>query len=99
MTTSLDTADVKARFSEMVSRVAFGHERLVVLRRGKPTAALISIHDLQRLEVLDRAAQRSPEAVHPIMRAFGGWAGRDDLDELVAEIYADRAASGREVAL
>jgi hypothetical protein len=24
------------------------------------------------------------------MRAFGGWADRTDLDELVAEIYADR---------
>jgi hypothetical protein len=34
------------------------------------------------------------------MRAFGGWADRDDLDELVEEIYADRlTAAAREVAL
>jgi hypothetical protein len=34
------------------------------------------------------------------MRAFGGWAERDDLDELVEEIYADRlAAIDREIAL
>jgi hypothetical protein len=46
------------------------------------------------------AKARLSEFVHPIMRAFGGWAGRTDLDELVEEIYADReATSGREVAL
>jgi hypothetical protein len=62
-------------------------------------AALVSLPDLRRLEVLDKAIAGSAENVHPIMRAFGGWAERNDLDELVAEIYANRAsAPGREVA-
>jgi prevent-host-death family protein len=99
MAKSFSTADIKARLSEMISKVVYGRERVVVLRRGKPVAALVSLEDLQRLESLDSTAQERL-AVHPIMRAFGGWADRDDLDALVAEIYdAREAATGREVEL
>jgi prevent-host-death family protein len=101
MPLSFSTADVKARLSEMISKVAYGPERLIVLRRGKPVAALVSLQDLRRLEALDaRASNQTVADVHPIMRAFGGWADRSDLDELLTEIYADRdAALGREVEL
>ena len=94
-------AEMKRDISAIVNRVAFGRERLIVLRRGKPVAALVSVDDLRRLERLDsiRAGGES-ENVHPIMRAFGGWANRTDLDELLTEIYADReVATGREVTL
>ena len=74
-----------------------------MLRRGKPVAALVTVEDLRRLEVTDAAARESREAssLHPIMRAYGGWAESDDLgDEFVAEIYADRLkAVGREIDL
>jgi prevent-host-death family protein len=109
MAVSSDTSRVKARLSEFIGRVAYGHERLLVLRRGKPVAALVSVEDLRRLEALDSTTvERAPStgdaaarpSAHPIMRAFGGWAARDDLDELVKEIYADRLkATAREVAL
>jgi prevent-host-death family protein len=99
MANSFSTADIKARLSEMISKVVYSHERVVVLRRGKPVAALVSLEDLQRLESLDSTSQ-APLAAHPIMRAYGGWAGRDDLDALVAEIYSAReVAAGREVEL
>lgn len=99
MTKSFSTADIKARLSEMIGKVVYGHERLVVLRRGKPVAALVSLQDLRRLEALDLAGAEKPD-VHPIMRAFGGWAERDDLDTLTDEIYQHRAATrGREVEL
>jgi prevent-host-death family protein len=102
MAVSTDTSHVKARLSEFIGRVAYGRERLLVLRRGKPVAALVSVEDLRRLEALDSttAARAANPAAHPIMRAFGGWADRDDLDGLVEEIYADRLAStDREAAL
>ncbi len=99
MTKSFSTADIKARLSEMIGKVVYGHERLIVLRRGKPVAALVSLQDLRRLEELEAAAAKQPN-VHPIMRAFGGWADRDDLDALTSEIYEHRAAThGREVDL
>jgi len=109
MAVSTNTSRVKARLSEFIGRVAYGRERLLVLRHGKPVAALVSVEDLRRLEALDSTpAERAPangntagrSGAHPIMRAFGGWADRDDLDDLVEEIYADRlTATAREVAL
>ena len=101
MTLTFDTSHVKTRLSELVGRVAYGRERVVVLRRGRPMAALVSVEDLRRLETLETAANnRGAPSVHPIMRAFGGWADRTDLDELATEIYAHRAAAaGREVNL
>ena len=103
MTLTVDTSQMKAQFSEFIGRVAFGRERLLVLRRGKPVAALVSVEDLRRLEITDAAAGASQDAppMHPIMRAYGGWAESDDLgDAFVVEIYADRLkAVGREIDL
>ena len=47
MTLTADTSQVKAQFSEFIGRVTFGHERVLVLRRGKPVAALVSVEDLR----------------------------------------------------
>lgn len=100
MTTGYSTAEVKSRFSEMLGRVRHGRERLVVLRRGKPVAALVSLDDLHRLEALDREQKTgTPAAAHPIMKAAGGWADYAGADELLAEIYAARKNVGREIDL
>ena len=103
MTVSVDTSVVKAQLSEFIGRVAYRKERLLVLRRGKPMAALVSVEDLRRLEIEDATAGEPKDmpAMHPVMRAYGGWAESDDLgDEFVAEIYADRLkAVGREIDL
>jgi antitoxin YefM len=42
--------NVKDRFSEFVDRVEAQHERVVVTRRGRPAAVLISPDDLESLE-------------------------------------------------
>jgi prevent-host-death family protein len=99
MAMRLNTAEIKARLSELVNRVAFRQERLIILKRGKPVAAMVSVEDLRRLEALEASDMSHPDR-HPVSRAFGGWADREDLDELVEEIYAAReAATGREVEL
>lgn len=93
----LPTAEVKARLSEIIGRIRFGEERIIVTRRGIHVAALISIDDLKRLEALDRQESAEARDTHPIMAAYGGWCDRDDLDELVEEIYRDREfVAGRE---
>ena len=100
MLSSISTVEIKAHLAAWLNRVASKKERLVVLRRGKPVAALVSLEDLHRLEELDAHQDETTATSHPIMRAFGGWADRDDLDDLLAEIYADRqAATGRDITL
>jgi prevent-host-death family protein len=40
---TINVADAKKNLSEILGRVAFGHERVVISRRGKPMAMLVPI--------------------------------------------------------
>jgi len=50
MSETLPLANVKSRFSEMVDRVEFTHDRIVVTRNGRPAAVLISPDELASME-------------------------------------------------
>lgn len=50
MTESLPLSTVKSKLSEMVDRVEHTHDRIVVTRRGKSAAVLISPEELASLE-------------------------------------------------
>lgn len=43
---------VKRDISELVNRVAFGGERIILTSRGKPKAVLVSVQDYEKLEQL-----------------------------------------------
>lgn len=47
---------VKRDISELVNRVAYGGERILLTSRGKPKAALVSLEDYRRLEEITAAA-------------------------------------------
>ena len=50
MSETLPLATVKARFSEIVDRVARQQDRVIVTRNGQPAAVLVSTDDLESLE-------------------------------------------------
>ncbi len=52
----LAVSKVREDLSEMLNRVAYGHERIVLERRGKNVAALVSIEDFELLELLEDQA-------------------------------------------
>jgi prevent-host-death family protein len=52
--TKVGIAEIKRSISNIVNRVAFGRERIILTSRGRPKAALVSIEDLQTLEAMDR---------------------------------------------
>jgi prevent-host-death family protein len=106
---SINGADAKSRFSELLSRVRAG-ERFLIQRRERPIAVLIGADELERLErgspitrrlaaalgqdaALLDAVERG--AVHPAMAAFGLWADEPDLDDLAERIAANRAGQTR----
>jgi len=49
-TTSINTADAKEEFSELINRVSHNKERIILTRRGKDIAVIIPIEDLQLLQ-------------------------------------------------
>ncbi len=53
MLNKITTADARKKFSNIISRVAFGDESFVLTRRGEPMAALISMRELKLLQELE----------------------------------------------
>jgi prevent-host-death family protein len=49
MITQVNIGQVKRDISELVNRVAYAGERIILTSRGRPKAALISIEDYERL--------------------------------------------------
>ncbi len=52
---TIGIAKIKHNISTIVNRVAFGRERIILTSRGKPKAALVSIDDLEKLEMLEKS--------------------------------------------
>jgi prevent-host-death family protein len=46
----LPSSKAREGFADTINRVAFGKERVVLLRRGKEMAAVVSMDDLRLLE-------------------------------------------------
>lgn len=101
---TINVAEAKSRFSELISRAAAG-ERFIIQRRERPVAALIGTTELERLERTSQAARRLALAlgqaeaildkierreIHPAMAAYGLWRDEPDLTELAGEIAAER---------
>jgi len=47
------TVDARRDFSDLLNRVAYGHERMVLTRRGKRLVAVVPVEDLELLESLE----------------------------------------------
>ncbi|MBM7442323.1 type II toxin-antitoxin system Phd/YefM family antitoxin [Streptomyces sp. HB132] len=55
MAYEIPVTQARAELADLINRVVYGGERVVVTRHGKPLVALVSAADLQRLE--DAAAE------------------------------------------
>ena len=49
MTTTISTAEARKNFADIVNKVAYGKEPIVLTRRGHEVAALVSIDELELL--------------------------------------------------
>jgi prevent-host-death family protein len=56
MTITINTADAKEEFSELINRVSHNKERIVLTRRDKEIAAIVPIEDLILLEATQNKA-------------------------------------------
>ncbi len=49
----ISTADARKNFADIVNKVAYGKESIVLTRRGQEIAALISIEELELLQQIE----------------------------------------------
>lgn len=60
MAYEIPVTQARAELADLINRVVYGEERVVVTRHGKPLVALVSAADLARLENLQ--AEEAAEA-------------------------------------
>ncbi|MDX3231978.1 type II toxin-antitoxin system Phd/YefM family antitoxin [Streptomyces sp. ME19-01-6] len=53
MAYEIPVTQARAELAELINRVVYGGERVVVTRHGKPLVALVSADDLRRLEEIE----------------------------------------------
>ncbi|MEV5781583.1 type II toxin-antitoxin system Phd/YefM family antitoxin [Streptomyces sp. NPDC048448] len=56
MAYEIPVTQARAELADLINRVVYGGERVVVTRHGKPLVALVSAADLERLEELREPA-------------------------------------------
>lgn len=95
MPETLPLAYVKAHLSEIADRVEGQHERVIVTRKGRPAAVLVSPEDLESLE--ETLAVLSDPGLMAQIRESEAEAERGEegvtLEELRAELAERRSAS------
>ncbi|NEC50520.1 type II toxin-antitoxin system Phd/YefM family antitoxin [Actinospica acidiphila] len=57
MAYEIPVTQARAELADLINRVVYGGERVVVTRHGKPLVALVSADDLRRLEEAEGAGE------------------------------------------
>lgn len=60
--TAVTVADARSGLAEILNRVAYGKERLVITRHGRELAAIVPVEDLQLVNRLRRFVARKDVA-------------------------------------
>ena len=85
----LGVAELKRRFSELLSRVELNGERIEIRRRGRPVAALVPVAQIER-------ADEDPRHKRGLTAAAGIWEDFQDIDRFLASMrhHRDRDEDG-----
>ena len=53
MLTTISTVDARKKFADIVNKVAYGKESIILTRRGQNVAALVSMEELELLQQIE----------------------------------------------
>lgn len=66
MAYEIPVTQARAELADLINRVVYGGERVVVTRHGKPLVALVSAADLERLGLQEPAEEQVIAAVSTV---------------------------------
>ncbi|GGV60235.1 antitoxin [Streptomyces griseoloalbus] len=72
MAYEIPVTQARAELADLINRVVYGGERVVVTRHGKPLVALVSADDLRRLEELQESAEPREAAREQVISTVAG---------------------------
>jgi prevent-host-death family protein len=78
---------VKREISQLLNRVAFGDDRIVLTSRGKPKAVIVSLEDYERIQQTETQTQ---------LNQWERWLAANET--LTAKILAERGGKPLDVA-
>ncbi len=85
MAYEIPVTQARAELAELINRVVYGGERVVVTRHGKPLVALVSAADLERLERDERAAEEQVASSVSTLGSLSSASGEQGRFGLTAE--------------
>ena len=89
MDTVFSLSEAKSKFSDIINRIIYKKERILITKKGKKVAVILSIDELKKYEE------------NGLIEAKGALADLDEtLDEMIGHIYeARKLEKDREVKL
>ncbi|MGW3497468.1 type II toxin-antitoxin system Phd/YefM family antitoxin [Streptomyces sp. NPDC001020] len=66
MAYEIPVTQARAELADLINRVVYGGERVVVTRHGKPLVALVSAADLERLAEVDATEEQVISSVSSV---------------------------------
>lgn len=82
--TTMTTVAARAALADIVNRAAFGKERIVLTRHGKPLVAVVPFEDVEALEAAEDAAD-----LVLLRKARAEWAREGRKGTPLAEVAAE----------
>ncbi|MHB1346418.1 MAG: type II toxin-antitoxin system Phd/YefM family antitoxin [Candidatus Humimicrobiaceae bacterium] len=81
-TESVSIAEAKSSFSEYVSRVAYAGESILITKRGKPVAGLVSYKELEKLKKIKKS--------DGLKSLIGKCKESESFTDVIDEVYKNR---------
>ena len=79
---SVSIAEAKSGFSEYISRVAYADESILITKRGKPIAGLVSYKELEKIKKIKKS--------DGLKNLLGKWKEAEGFSDVLDGIYKDR---------
>ena len=83
---TVQIANAKSHFSELISKSAYQQERIIITKRDKPVAALVSIDDLHLLE--------QAEEKQGLAAVARKWQGFEEVEKALGDMEEVRRNGG-----
>ncbi len=90
---TVSVADAKRQFSDYINRSALGGCRVIITKRNRPVAALVSLKDLRDLEQVEKR--------RGLLAVVHRWEGFEEVADAIETAVEARHAegTGRDVSL
>jgi prevent-host-death family protein len=92
---TISTIEAGQELRELVKRLSMNRTRIVVEQDGRPVAAIISAHDLERFQALEAERRRDFSVLEEMREAFRD-VPADEIEREVAKALAEVRQEMRE---